>query len=63
YAVRLRALNDRLIQLERQHRGGMRGYYKAKGRVLDQLVDLSAWQTKRARGHARPVFQWSFAVR
>jgi hypothetical protein len=63
YATRLRALNNQLIRLERQHRGGIRGYYPRKARILDELVDLSAWQAKRARGHDRSSFRLSFAVR
>lgn len=63
YAVRLRALNDQLIRLERQHRGSSRGYYSRKARILDELVDLSAWQAKRARGHDRSFVHLSFAVR
>jgi len=63
YAMRLRALNDQLIRLERRHRGGMRGYYPAKARILDELVDLSAWQAQRARGHGRPSLHLGFAVR
>jgi hypothetical protein len=64
YAMRLRTLKNQLIVLERQpHRGGRRGYYTQKARILDELVDLSAWQAKRARGHHRSSIHLSFATR
>lgn len=65
YAMRLRALNDQLIVVERQqrHYGGRRGYYPRKARILDELVELSARQSKRARGHRRGSIRMSFAVR
>jgi len=64
YAMRLRTLNNQLIVLERQpHCGGRRGHYAQKARILDELVDLSAWQAKRARGHHRSSIHLSFATR
>ncbi|KPK15387.1 MAG: hypothetical protein AMJ62_09390 [Myxococcales bacterium SG8_38] len=65
YVMHLRALNDELIALERHpHRGhGRHGYYARKVRILDELVELSKWQTERARHRGRHSIQMSFAYR
>ncbi|HSN82487.1 MAG TPA: hypothetical protein VLS88_07930 [Polyangiales bacterium] len=62
YAMRLRALNSELITLERRpHRGhGRHGYYARKSRILDELVELSAWQARRTRHRS---IRMSFAYR
>jgi len=65
YAMRLRAINGELIALERRpHRGhGRHGYHARKGRILDELVELSAWQARRSRHRGSHSIRMSFAYR